>query len=126
MSISLPEMYDYPSLFPFYYLSILRNILLLVFSSVPLLFHFFKPWKEARKHRWITWDDYWRMYIDNPECCRRVASQRDRADVNNKWNRCNFWTCAMERCGFWRIDEKIWKDTRTIEKNIKVKSEEEK
>lgn len=32
----------------------------------------------------------------------------------------------MERFGFWRIDEEIWKDTRTIKENIKVKSEEEK
>ena len=43
--------------------------------------------------------------------------------MNSKWNRCDFWTYAIERYGYWKIDEQIWENIRTIGKSVGVKSE---
>lgn len=54
------------------------------------------------------------MYTDNLERHYEIASQKDWAGLNNKWNRCNCWICAIRKYRIWKIDEQICENTKTI------------
>lgn len=73
---------------------------------------------------WITWDDYRGVYSTNPECDCGLVSRRDRAGARTASAGCEFWKCALGRCGYWErvpIEEQVCEDDIKIEGNLRVK-----
>lgn len=78
---------------------------------------------------WITWDDWRGIYADNPDCDCGLVSRRDRAGAKRASKGCEFWTCAVGRCGYWEsveIEDQISEDDKKTEGTtvrVKIKVE---